>query len=351
MDIINKLCEKQNNYVVLKSPLEKYNFNGIITCNEKMIEQIELLNRIADKNVNILISGETGTGKEVYAEYVHKISNRKNNKFVKLNCSTIPDQLFESEMFGYATGAFTGASISGKKGLIELADKGTIFLDEIGEMPLETQSKLLRVIQEKCFIKIGSEKEISVDVKIISATNKNLKLMIEEKKFREDLFYRLNVFPINLIPLRDRKEDVVLLLFYFLNECNIKYGYNKRLGYDTLVSSLNYNWPGNVRELKNFIERMVLLTTGDVICNVGPVISQFEFLRDFNNLNYIETDILLKDYLDQSKSLKEIVDDYEIEVIKFNIKKSGSLRNAAKALKSSPATLSRKLSNYKIEHN
>jgi len=344
MDIINELCKTENNYVLLKSSLEKYNFNGIITCNEIMLEQIELLNRIANKDINILINGETGTGKEVYANYVHRISNRKNSKFVKLNCSTIPDSLFESEMFGYVMGSFTGASRFGKKGLFELANNGTIFLDEISEIPMETQSKLLRVIQEKCFMKIGSENEISVDVKIVSATNKNLKLMSDENKFREDLYYRLNAFPINLIPLRDRKEDIVLLSFYFLDECNSKYGYDKKLGYNLLNSFINYSWPGNVRELKNSIERLVLLTTDNIILNAVGVLSQCEIetkIKEFDTSNNpIEN-------LDNSKSLRDLVDDYEIKVIEFHIKKSGSLRNAAKVLKTSPATLSRKLSMYK----
>jgi transcriptional regulator with PAS, ATPase and Fis domain len=348
MDIISELCNIDKNCISLKKSVKEYSFNGIITCNNTMIEQIELLNRIINKDANILINGETGTGKEVYAEYIHKNSNRKNNRFVKLNCSTIPDQLFESEMFGYATGAFTGASKFGKKGLFELADYGTIFLDEIGEMPLETQSKLLRVIQEKSFRKVGSESEVNVDVKIISATNKNLNLMIQEKKFREDLYYRLNVFPITLIPLRERKEDIVLLTLYFLDECNNKYGYSKKINYDVVFNFLNYNWPGNVRELRNSVERLVLLTTDDIIHNSEPVIGQYNFEKNFNNSCHIEKDtFLLKEVLDEGQSLKQIIDDYETEVIKLYIKKTGSLRNAAKALKSSPATLSRKLSHHK----
>jgi len=348
MDIIYELCKMENNYVSLKSSLEEYNFNGIITINKTMLEQIELLNRIVNKDANILIYGETGTGKEVYSEYIHRISNRNNNKFVKLNCSTIPDSLFESEMFGYVTGAFTGASRFGKKGLFELADKGTIFLDEIGEVPMETQSKLLRVIQEKAFMKIGSENEISVDVKIIAATNKNLKFMVDENKFREDLYYRLNVFPINLIPLRDRKEDIILLSFYFLDECNAKYGYDKKLDYNLLAGFLNYSWPGNVRELKNSVERLVLLTTDNIIQNTVGVISQYETERKIKKIN---TGINPIKNVDKNKSLREFVDDYEIGIIESYINKSGSLRNAAKALKTSPATLSRKLSMYKNKLN
>lgn len=355
MEIIKKLCDIENNCVSLKIPIDKYNFNGIVTCNDLMIKQIEHLNRISEINVNILIYGETGTGKEVYAEYAHKVSPRKDNKFVKLNCATIPDQLFESEMFGYSDGAFTGASRFGKKGLFELANSGTIFLDEIGEMPLETQSKLLRVIQDKTFIRLGSQNEISVDVKVISATNKDLRSLIYKKKFREDLFYRLNVFPINLIPLRDRKEDIVLLSLYFLKECNEKYGYNKKLSYDTIVSFLNYQWPGNVRELKNSIERLVLLTKNDIITYAKPFIGEENRQIDIDNLTHIISDPkLINDEFDSShkaKSLKEMVADYEIKIIMHYIKKYGSLRKAAKFLESSPGTLSRKLSKYNDQYD
>ena len=350
MEIINKLCNIDNGCLSLKYPIDKFNFSGIITCNGFMIKQIEHINRISDLDVNILIYGETGTGKEVYAEYIHKVSHRKDNRFVKLNGATIPDQLFESEMFGYIDGAFTGASRYGKKGLLELANKGTIFLDEIGEMPLETQSKLLHVIQDKSFIKLGSQNETYVDVKIISATNKNLREMIGEKKFREDLYYRLNVFPIYLIPLRERKEDIVLLSLYFLNDFNLKHGYDKKLNYDTMINFLNYDWPGNVRELKNSIERLVLLARNDIIANAVPVVEQYEHEFNLDNLNNIQKNITNeKDEiyeLDENKSLKEMVDDYEIKIIKSAIKKYGSLRKAAKKLKASPSTLSRKLSIY-----
>ncbi len=354
MNIIKEMCSTENSSVTLKIPIEKYNFDGIVTCNKSMLEQITLLQRIANKDANILINGETGTGKEVYAEYVHKISSRSSSRFVKLNCSTIPDTLFESEMFGYINGAFTGASKFGKKGLFELADKGTIFLDEIGEMPLETQSKLLRVIQEKCFIKIGSEHEINVDVKIISATNKNLKKLVRENKFREDLFYRLNVFPINLIPLRNRKEDIVLLSFFFLNSYNIKYGYNKKFDCRSLNNFIEYDWPGNVRELKNTIERALLLSIDDIIFNADPEQSKNELNDDeykriddsLSSISLIANDVLLS-----GKSLKDLVDDYEISLINYYIEKEGSLRNAAKTLRTSPATLSRKLSLYKLKSN
>ena len=349
MDIIERLCNVNGHYLSLKNPIEKFKFNGIVTCNSFMIKQIEYLNRISDTDVNILIYGDTGTGKEVYAEYIHR-SRSSNSRFVKLNCATIPDQLFESEMFGYEEGSFTGASKFGKKGLFELANGGTIFLDEISEMPLETQSKLLRVIQDKSFRKLGSQKEISVNLKIVSATNKDLRVMIKEKQFREDLYYRLNVIPIFLIPLKDRKEDIILLSFYFLNDYNKKHGYNKKFGYDTVINFLNHDWPGNVRELRNVIERLILLSRKDIISNAIPFADQYEHELSLDRLNNIDRDMVqVKDEMsefNEDKSLKEMVEDYEIEIIKSAIAKYGSLRKAAKVLKSSPSTLSRKISIY-----
>jgi transcriptional regulator with PAS, ATPase and Fis domain len=347
MDIIKNICNITNDYVTLKNPIEKYNYYGIITCNSNMIEQIMMLNRIADKDTNILISGDTGTGKEIFAEYIHNISYRKSKRLVKLNCSTIPDPIFESEMFGYREGAFTGASKFGKKGLFELADKGTIFLDEIGEMPIESQSKLLRVIQEKTFIKIGSDREYKVDVRIISATNKDLKEMCFKKRFREDLYYRLNVFPIKLISLNDRKEDILVLAFNFLDEYNKKYGYSKKFSYSLLSDFLDHNWPGNVRELKNSVERLILLSTDDVINNTENINYKSNALKDNET---IEQNILnLSENLgfSENKSFKELISDYEFLLTNYYINKYGSLRNAAKILKTSPATLSRKLSTYK----
>lgn len=341
--MLHELCCIRNGYIELKKSMHKYLHHDIVTCNLNMLSQIERIDKVLGTDVTVLINGETGTGKEVFAEYIYRNSNRKNERFVKLNCSTIPDTLFESEMFGYSAGAFTGASKSGKKGVFELADNGTLFLDEIGDMPLNMQSKLLRVIQDKSFIRVGGNEEIHVSMRLIAATNKNLSEMIGRKKFREDLFYRINVIPINLIPLRERPDDVILMSFYFLNKSNSKYGYNKKWGLDSLKTFLNYSWPGNIREIKNVIERLVLLTSEDIINNSDIAIEQCVPSGPDSRMN---VEVLWN----ENKSLKEIVADYEINIIRKSIEIHGSLRKAAQSLKSSPATLSRKLSLYLNEN-
>jgi PAS domain S-box-containing protein len=222
-------------------------------------------NKIAATDSTVMLYGESGTGKEVIAKYVHRYSHRKNAAFVTVNCAAIPDNLLESELFGYEKGAFTGASNKGKPGLFEIADKGTLFLDEIAELPLFLQPKLLRVIENGEVRKIGATNDKKVDVRLIGATNKNLKKMIADNTFREDLFYRLNVIPITLPPLRNRPEDIVALAEMFLQEYNIKYRFNKYFGPGIVNDLLHYNWPGNVRELKNIIERLFLTTQGDEI--------------------------------------------------------------------------------------
>ncbi len=344
--MINEICYLHGGHVELKEDMHKFLCRDIVTCNLGMLSQIERIEKIVNTDVTVLISGETGTGKEVFAEYIHRNSNRKNRRYVKLNCSTIPDTLFESEMFGYSAGAFTGALKVGKKGVFELADKGTLFLDEIGDMPIDMQSKLLRVIQEKNFLKVGGDREISVSIRFIAATNKNLPNLIKDKKFRKDLYYRINVIPVNLVPLRDRPEDIILMSFYFLDKSNHKYGYNKKWGVESLKTFLNYSWPGNIREIKNVIERLVLLTSGEIIENSDIALEQSSDKIDeeypVNTLINI-----IKDIKKDDLSLKEIVSDYEINIIKESIKACGSLRKAAEFLKTSPATLSRKINLHK----
>lgn len=349
--MLDELCYVQNGYVELREHMYEYLRHDIITCNNSMLSQIDRIDKILNTDVTVLINGETGTGKEVFAEYIHRNSDRKNERYVKLNCSTIPDTLFESEMFGYSAGAFTGASKIGKKGVFELADNGTLFLDEIGDMPYDMQSKLLRVIQDKSFIRVGGDKEIYVSIRLVAATNKNLSKMIKEKKFREDLYYRINVIPINLIPLRERPDDIILMSFYFLDKSNRKYGYDKKWGVDSLKTFLNYSWPGNIREIKNVIERLVLLTSGDIIDNSDIAIERCTIE---NSVDKISTEFeqersigIVENSWSDGRSLKEIVADYEIEIIKKSIEACGSMRKAAELLKSSPATLSRKLSLYR----
>jgi len=223
---------------------------------------LELIDKIADSDASVLITGENGVGKEVVARLIHLKSSRRGEPFVDINCAAIPETLMESELFGYERGAFTGA-ISSKKGKIESANGGTLFLDEIAEMPLSLQSKLLRVLQEKFVYRLGSNKGVQVDVRFIFSTNRDLKTLVKEGKFREDLYYRINVIPIHIIPLRERKEDIIPIAVYYLNAFSTKYG-KKGMEFSDEVKEvfLRYSWPGNVRELRNIVERLVIMSKG-----------------------------------------------------------------------------------------
>jgi NtrC-family two-component system response regulator AlgB len=234
----------------------------IITHNHAMIEQLDLAVRVADSTISIIIEGESGTGKELVAHYIHQKSDRAENPFVKVNCAAIPDQLLESELFGHVRGAFTGA-LKDRQGRFEIADGGTIFLDEIGELPPSIQSKLLRILQTKDFERVGENFTRKVDVRIISATNRNLDEALKEGSFREDLFYRLNGVRIKLPPLRERPEDVRLLIQYFLKKRNKDRDIKISPEADRILKA--YRWSGNVRELENVVERAALLATNGII--------------------------------------------------------------------------------------
>jgi len=244
----------------------KYSFSNIITQNSKMEYLIKLAKKAADSNSTVLIEGESGTGKELFAHAIHKSSDRKYGAFVRVNCAAIPENLLESELFGYEAGAFTGANKKGKPGKFELANGGTIFLDEIGSMPLEMQAKLLRVIQERELERVGGTGTINLDLRIIVATNENLEKMVKNNKFREDLYYRINVIRLNLPPLRERSGDIELLVKSLIKklakELDIK---EKEISDKALKKLKAYDWPGNVRELQNFIERVLNLAQGKII--------------------------------------------------------------------------------------
>lgn len=240
----------------------RYSFGKVIGKSSTIEEIVYKARQVAPTNCSILITGESGTGKEVFARAIHQASGREGS-FVAVNCSAIPEHLFESEMFGYVGGAFTGALKRGKMGMFELADGGTIFLDEIGDMPIHMQAKLLRVLQEKSVTRIGSESAKQVDVRVISATNKDLKKLVEEGTFREDLYYRLNVVNIELPPLRDRKEDIPLLVKHFAEEfCRDNDLDVPRIPPEVLAVLMSYEWKGNIRELKNAVEHLVLFSKG-----------------------------------------------------------------------------------------
>lgn len=244
--------------------------NRFVTNSEKIKRILDFCKKVSQTDSTMLILGESGTGKGVLAKYIHQISKRKKGPFITINCAAIPEELLESELFGYKKGAFTGANKSGKIGLIEAGNGGTIFLDEIGEMPLSIQAKLLQVIQDKSFIPVGGSDIKQVDIRIIAATNQNLTEMVKNKQFREDLFYRLNVIDVHLPPLRERKEDIIPLTYNFLNKFNNKYNENKVISEECLNVLVHYSWPGNVRQLENLLERLVVVSDSVILVNDLP---------------------------------------------------------------------------------
>lgn len=245
--------------------LRLQNRKKCIAHSRKMRDLLQMITHVASVDSTVLIQGESGSGKEVIADVLHSYSGRKDNPFIKVNCGAIPANLLESELFGYEPGAFSGASKTGKAGMFELAQEGSIFLDEIGEMPLDLQVKLLRVLQDKQIFRVGGNRPINVNVRILAGTNRNLQQMVANQQFRQDLFYRLNVIPVFVPPLRERREDIPVLSQYFLDYYNRKHQMGKRLSSDALKPMLLYDWPGNIRELENLIERLVVTTLHDTI--------------------------------------------------------------------------------------
>lgn len=266
MDLREQLRHKENLLNMYKEELNFYNMRSKFIANSKPMKMvIKTAVSVAKVNSNVLITGESGTGKSLVAEIIHKNSSRKERDFVKIDCGVIPDNLFESELFGYEGGAFTGADSKGKAGLVEMADGGTLFLDEIGEISPMSQAKLLRFIQEKQFYKIGGKEPVEVDVRIIAATNRDLEEMVKEKAFREDLLYRINVIPIEIPPLRKRKEDILPLVLNRLRKINNEYDMKRSISAKAMDKLIEYGWPGNVRELENVIERIAVTASGDEI--------------------------------------------------------------------------------------
>lgn len=321
-----------------------FNISKMIIEDEKMVDVLKMAHRVSRVNTTVLIQGETGVGKEGIAKYIHYNSLRKEESFVAINCGAIPKNLIESELFGYEAGSFTGANKQGKVGLFELADKGTIFLDEVGELSQEVQVKLLRVIQEQEIERIGGLKPIKVDVRIIAATNRNLKAMIEENSFREDLYYRLSVFPINIPPLKERKGDIVPLIKFFSEEINKMYGLNSSFSEESLECLKNYSWPGNIRELKNVVERSLVMSDNKIIYErdlpegICGSYKESEIEFSIGNLS-------IKGY-----NLKDIIQKIEEEIIEDAMDRYGNIRMAAKALGVNPSTIVRKRQKYNKEN-
>ncbi len=296
---------------------------------QKLTDNIK---KIAPTDVTVCIKGESGAGKDVFAKLLHKMSNRAQQPFIHINCAAIPESLLESELFGYAKGAFTGALKYGKPGLLETADGGTAYLDEIGDLHLNLQAKLLKVLQDKEIYRIGGRKPMQLNVRIICATNQDLGKLIAEDKFREDLYYRINQIPITIPPLRERKEEIIHFANHFLQIFNQKYHTNKKFTLAVCRKLESYEWPGNIRELENLVERLVIITEKETITIADLPIQ-------FRNSNAAETNGKTK--------LKDILDEVEKEVLVKTIKNSGS-RKAAQILGIDYSTLKRKRKKYSI---
>ena len=303
-----------------------------VAKSKKMCRVLETAVKAAQFDSTVLITGESGVGKGLMAKLMHETSDRKNYPFVVINCAGIPEDLFESELFGYEPGAFSGASAKGKKGLLEVADKGTIFLDEIGDMSLRLQSKLLRVIEEKEMVRLGSTKTIRLDVRITAATNQDIASLIEAKRFRQDLFFRLNCIPIMIPPLRERMEDVIPLIQYFTEKLNQRYRMKKSLTPRAVQVLMTCRYPGNVRELANIVEQSFLIGSKEVI-DVEDLPLQITSLAEPQAYS-IETG---------DRSFNDIIDLMEYRILKSAIDKYGSTHKAARNLKISQSTIVRKM--------
>jgi len=315
-------------------------FNRIVGISSKLYDAMRLAAKTADNNFNVLIRGESGTGKELIAEAIHYSSERADHAFIRVNCAAIPENLLESEMFGHVKGAYTGA-IKTKTGKFELADKGTIFLDEIGELDKSMQAKMLRVIQKKEFQRVGDDKTITVDARIIAATNRNLEELVEQGEFREDLYYRLNVIPIWLPPLRERKEDIPVLAEYFLDKIAEELKCKpKQMTSEAMEVILNYSWPGNIRELENVMERINILTDGN---KVYP-----KDLPHYISQNYSSQKTGPELEQDTSKGMKTW-EEYEKEIIKKALEQYGSFNAAGKALGLTHKTVAAKARKYELD--
>ena len=297
-EMADRLQESRDRLANTKSYLEseiqtELGFEEIIGQSAALREVLKKARVVAPTDSTVLLLGETGTGKELVARSVHALSTRCDNTFVKLNCAAVPSGLLESELFGHEKGAFTGA-VSQKIGRIELAHKGTLFLDEIGEMPPELQPKLLRVLQDREVERLGGIRTLHVDVRIISATNRDLRQDIGDKQFREDLFYRLNVFPVEMPPLRDRRDDIPMLVQHFVRKHSVRMGKQIETIPDDAMRILHsWNWPGNVRELENVIERMVIMSKGPILSAPPAELSEAEYSAE-DNLTDMEREHILR---------------------------------------------------------
>ena len=342
--LVKNVFEKQrlsNEIRHLRNEVQtRYSFGNIIGKNRRMQEVYQLISDVAETDATVLIRGETGTGKELVAKSIHFNSMRKNRVFVSLNCGALPETLLESELFGYEKGAFTGA-MRQKIGKFEYADGGTVFLDEVGDLSPTTQIKLLRVLQERVIERVGGNDEIHVDVRIIAATHKDLEDEVENGRFREDLYYRLNVVPIWLPPLRERKDDILLLTKHFLS----KYSQLLRkditiISQDVINEMMSYDWPGNVRQLENLIERAIIMAKGNAITNID--------LSDNKKMKKAGSSYsVLAEFLPFKKSKERLIKDYERDYFVNLLRKNkGNITQTSKISQVDIKTIRRKMEEY-----
>jgi len=342
--IVKKIIEHQSlireNIILREQLYERHRFENIIGKSNKMQDIYALIENIAQSNITVLIQGESGTGKEMIARAIHNASLRRDNPFITVSCGAIPETILESELFGHEKGAFTGA-IARKEGRFEMADKGTLFMDEIAEMSLKSQVDLLRVLQEKEFRRVGGIEVIKVDVRIIAATNKDLDKEVERGRFREDLYYRLHVVPINLPPLRERHEDIPLLVRHFLEKYNTQYNRKiKEVSPSTFNILLQYDWPGNVRQLEHVIEHTILMTKGEII-------QARNLPEKLQKKSKIKTDDALLER--ENFNFKENVEKFKKQsIIKALQSAQGVKKEAARILGISPRNLSYFIRKYEM---
>lgn len=340
---VQKTFDMVRNAYKLIEGERKVSFNDILGNSPKMLEVKSIANNIAPSESSVLLRGESGTGKELFARAIHYESDRNKAPFIAINCASIPDNLLESELFGYEEGAFTGAKKEGKMGKFELANGGTLFLDEIGDLPIHLQPKLLRVLQDQTFMRVGGKELINISFRLIAATNRNLEEMVSNGEFREDLYYRLNVIPINIPPLRERQEDIDLLSEKLLNKNCIKLEKEKKYYSKELKDAFHkYPWPGNIRELENTIEYLVNMVKEEEIPYNALPINIKEYLYNERNMQY-----------NHKITLKDMVDKYEKDILEKYLEEYGSSTKdkelIAELLDINLSTLYRKLTKYNLQ--
>jgi DNA-binding NtrC family response regulator len=346
---ISKALEAQRKDRELKLLREEisatYSFGNIITRSNKMTEILRQVKQVADTDVTVLVQGESGTGKELVAHALHYNSNRSGGPFIVVNCSAIPENLLESELFGHEKGSFTGATRQ-KTGKFEVAHTGTLFLDEVGDISPAVQTKLLRVLQEKKFERVGGNSPIAVDTRVVAATNRNLEVMTRQGDFREDLFYRLNVFPIVLPPLRERLEDIPLLVEHFLQRhADLAAGRVKFISPGTISDMMNYSWRGNIRELENLVKRAIIKTQGDTMTSMElPTDAPRETASSFSPPPAVDLTTPFKDYL--STITRDAEEKYLVRMLRLH---KGNINHIAKVMDVDRKTIYRKMAEYSID--